>query len=165
MRLRTFFYAAAAGVVTLHPVNALVVSGSVAAAETTSADGMTSGSPLPAMEVERISPAELKRLMDGGTGVVVVDTCGELAYGRGHIPGAISFPWRETVGEPVDLPRNRLLVLYCDCSDEAASLDVARQLIRDWGYRNVKVLQSGIAGWIRQGYPFQGAQGERIRCE
>jgi len=69
------------------------------------------------------------------------------------------------IGEPVELPRNRILVLYCDCPDDSSSGDVARQLIRDWGYTEVKVLRSGLGGWICLGYPVEGDASERNRCQ
>lgn len=108
---------------------------------------------VPTDNVPRITIEELKKLMDDGADIMVVDTLYPYWYKRGHIKGAINFPWAETIKEPTILPRNKLLALYCDCQCEETSADVGEQLIKDWGYRNVKVLKGGWAEWWKFGYP------------
>lgn len=44
-------------------------------------------------------------ITDGGADIIVVDTMPSDWYKKGHIKGAINFPWREPLGEPVNLPR------------------------------------------------------------
>jgi 3-mercaptopyruvate sulfurtransferase SseA len=104
---------------------------------------------------------ELKRQMDEGADMVVVDTLYPYWYRRGHIKGAINFPWAEVLREPTVLPRNKLLVLYCDCPCEETSADVAEQLVRDWGYKNIKVLKGGWVEWVKQGYPTEKEEKKR----
>jgi len=108
---------------------------------------------VPTDNVPRITVEELKKLMDEGADIVVVDTLYPYWYKRGHIKGAINFPWAEAIKEPTILPRNKLLVLYCDCECEETSADVGEQLIKDWGYKNVKVLKGGWVEWVKLGYP------------
>lgn len=108
---------------------------------------------VPTDNVPRITVEELKKLMDDGADIVVVDTLYPYWYKRGHIKGAINFPWAETIKEPTILPRNKLLALYCDCECEETSADVGEQLIKDWGYTNVKVLKGGWVQWVKLGYP------------
>ena len=103
--------------------------------------------------IPRITPEELKKLMDEGADLVIVDTLYPYWYKKGHIKGAINFPWQETLREPIDLPRDKLLVLYCDCACEETSADVAEQLVKNWGYKNVKVLKGGWEEWVKLGYP------------
>jgi rhodanese-related sulfurtransferase len=103
----------------------------------------------------RITAEELKKLMDEGADVVVVDTLYPYWYKRGHIKGAINFPWAGVIKEPTALPRTKLVVLYCDCECEETSADVAVQLSRDWGYTNIRVLQGGWVEWTKLGYPTQ----------
>ncbi len=112
-------------------------------------------------DIPRISVEELKRQMDEGADVVVVDTLYPYWYRKGHIKGAINFPWAETLREPTVLSRTRLLVLYCDCHCEETSADVAVQLARDWGYKNIKVLKGGWVEWVKLGYPTE--KGEKKR--
>lgn len=104
-------------------------------------------------KVELITAEELKRLMDEGTEVVVVDTQDERIYQIKHIKGAINFPWAPIVREPIDLPRSKLLILYCGCAGEEASKNVAGQLMSDWGFKQIKILDGGFNRWLRLGYP------------
>ena len=101
----------------------------------------------------RITAEELKKLMDEGADVVVVDTLYPYWYKRGHIKGAINFHWAKTIKDPITLPRTKLVVLYCDCECEETSADVAVQLVRDWGYKNIRVLKGGWTEWIKLAYP------------
>jgi rhodanese-related sulfurtransferase len=103
--------------------------------------------------IPRVVPGELKSLLDGDAEIVVVDTMPAYWYEKGHIIGAINFPWRETLGEPVSLSREKLLIIYCDCPNEETAADVALQLSRGWGYENVKVLKGGWSQWVKLGYP------------
>jgi 3-mercaptopyruvate sulfurtransferase SseA len=115
----------------------------------------------PTDNIPRITAEELKKLMDEGADMVVVDTRYPYWYRKGHIKGAINFPWAETLREPTVLPRAKLLVLYCDCECEETSGDVAIQLIRDWGYKNIRVLQGGWVEWIKLGYPTEKGEEKR----
>jgi len=120
--------------------------------------------PLVAVKVETVSPQEVKVLTDIGANPLLVDTRDEEAFSKMHVTGAVNVPWKQVIAQPADLPRNRMLVLYCDCSDESTSGDVARQLIRDWGYTQVKVLKSGLDGWICLDYPVEGDASGRNSC-
>ena len=104
-------------------------------------------------KVELITAEELKKLMDEGRDLVVVDTQDERIYPIKHIKGAINFPWAPVIREPINLPRGKLLIIYCGCAGEEASKDVARQLISNWGFKQVKVLDGGFNRWLKLGYP------------
>ncbi len=77
-----------------------------------------------------ITGAELKRMQESGTGVLVIDTLAESAYKQGHIPGAKHFefpngnmdPWdrSKTGGRSTEdfvallgADKERPLVFYC----------------------------------------------------
>jgi rhodanese-related sulfurtransferase len=109
-------------------------------------------------EVTRISIEELKKMIDDKADVVILDAQLKEVYSKGHIRGARSFPWAAEI-TPEDaqgLPKDRLIVAYCDCGPgEADSSDVAAQLIR-LGFDNVKVLADpAIRGWTKSGYPIE----------
>ena len=98
---------------------------------------------------------ELKKMIDSKTAdILVVSNDPQESYEEGHIPGAISFPWVETLKAPVALPRNKTLILYCSCSHEEDSSDMAAKLAR-FGYRNVKVLEGGFLKWSELKYPIE----------
>jgi rhodanese-related sulfurtransferase len=107
-----------------------------------------------AQEVKSIKPEELKKLIESKADIVVVDNQPKGAYDMEHIPGAVNFPWAMQIKGPVNLPRNKLLILYCACSHEEDSTDVANQLM-EFGYHNVKLLEGGWLRWVELGYPIE----------
>jgi rhodanese-related sulfurtransferase len=108
-----------------------------------------------AVKAPRITVEELKKMMDEGATLVIVDTNDEINYKMKRIKGAVHFPWAKVIREPSPLPKDKLLVLYCGCIGEEASEDTAQQLMNDWGYKNVKVLDGGLMRWIKLGYPVE----------
>lgn len=129
---------------------------------------------LSAAEVQQIKPEELKRLIESNdSNILVVDTQPKGAYDLGHIKGAINFPWAMDIKSPGNLPKDKTLVLYCDCAHAEDSIvlseqvtnssgfcaadddstDVAKQLMSKFGYGNIKVLEGGWSKWQQLGYP------------
>jgi len=98
---------------------------------------------------------ELKKMIDSKTAdILVVSNDPQESFEEGHIPGAISLPWTDTIKIPVELPRNKTLILYCSCSNEEDSSDMAAKLAR-FGYRNVKLLEGGFLKWSELKYPIE----------
>ena len=110
-----------------------------------------------AQEFLYVTPEALKRMIESGDrSVVIVDVQPKAVYDRGHIKGAISFPWEQDLKSSGDLPRDKTLVLYCDCGQEGGdSLDTALQLKDKWGYSNIKLLEGGWSQWHQLGYPVE----------
>ncbi len=69
----------------------------------------------------------------------------------GVIPGAIMLPDTEN-WSPSELPsdKDKPLVFYCSNSHCDASHEAAGKALNA-GYKNVKVLPDGIAGWVKAG--------------
>jgi rhodanese-related sulfurtransferase/thiol-disulfide isomerase/thioredoxin len=111
--------------------------------------------PRKAAEAPRMTVEELKKMMDEGATIVIVDTNDEMNYKMKHIKGAVHFPWTKVIKDPGSLPKDKLLVLYCGCIGEEASEDVAQQMMKNWGYKNIKVLDGGLMRWIKLGYPVE----------
>ena len=109
-------------------------------------------------DVPRISIQDLKKMMDDGTPVTIIDVQPKDIYETGHIKGAISIPWKSQIAlEDVwSLPSDQLTVTYCDCGPgESDSADVANQL-SNFGFDNVKVLKDpSIRGWKELKYPME----------
>ena len=109
-------------------------------------------------KISRISIDELKELMDNNEDIVILDTQPKKVYQLGHIEGAFSFPWAMKIDPAAanNLPRNKLIVLYCDCGPgEGDSNHVALQL-KGLGFTQVKILaHPSIRGWVEKGYPVQ----------
>ena len=109
-------------------------------------------------EITRISIDEMKKLIDAKSDVIILDVQLRDMYDKGHIKGALSFPWKAEVtdADVEKLAKDKLIVTYCDCGPgEADSSDLANQLI-GLGFANVKVLgDPAIRGWKKAGYPVE----------
>jgi rhodanese-related sulfurtransferase len=110
--------------------------------------------------IPRITADELKSLVDKGGDFVVIDTRDSGSYSAGHIQGAINIYYDPTA-DPTErqmmliaLPMDKLLVTYCDCTDDANSAKLADELYR-LGYDRdlVKVLAGGSLKWVELKYP------------
>jgi rhodanese-related sulfurtransferase len=113
--------------------------------------------------VPRITCEELKRMMDEGVDLVVVDTRWEGSYKRGprikgavNIPGAAMPPMTEQIIEIklMALPWDKTIVFYCDCADDSESTMLALKLIETgFDAEKVKVLTKAWPRWVEMGYP------------
>ena len=109
-----------------------------------------------AADIQQVKPEDLKSMIEKKEpGFVVVDVQPKGAYDLGHVKGAINFPWTADVKNPGRLPKNKILILYCDCGHEEDSTDTAQQLVTKFGYTNVKILEGGWSGWQKLGYPVE----------
>jgi membrane protein DedA with SNARE-associated domain/rhodanese-related sulfurtransferase len=105
------------------------------------------------LRTARISVQELNQLIDGDGAPVIVDvrsTVGRTLEPR-MIPGALPIGL-ENVGEHVkELARDREIVVYCSCPNEASAARVAKILISH-GFTRVRPLLGGLEAWIAAGY-------------
>jgi len=109
-----------------------------------------------AAEVQQIKAEDVKKLIEGKKkDFLVVDTQPKGAYALGHIKGAVNFPWGPDLKSPGKLPKNKMLILYCDCAHEEDSTDTANQLMEKWGYTNLRILEGGWGRWQQLGYPIE----------
>jgi len=79
----------------------------------------------------------------GRPDVLFIDLREKKEYEAGHIPTAINIPYEELDEQKKYLPRNKLLIFYCDRGN--ISLLAARDLMKD-GY-NIKSLYGGIRAY------------------
>ncbi len=108
----------------------------------------------------RVKVEELKQMIDKGGDLVVVDTRDSGSYSAGHIKGAVNIYYDPT-SDPMNrqmmlmaLPMNKLIVTYCDCTDDASSANIAKELY-DLGYDRdkIKILSGGSLRWVELKYP------------
>jgi len=106
-----------------------------------------------ALEMARISVEELRRQMDGAPAPLIVDvrspTAQTLELRR--IPGALHVPLQDAERHLSGLPRDRDIILYCNCPNEASAAKVAR-LLMNHGFERVRPLKGGLDAWIEAGY-------------
>ena len=105
------------------------------------------------LRMPRASPAELCALLDGVPAALVVDV-------RSHnarrlepriIPGSVHVPVDEVDRHVHALPRDREIVTYCTCPNEASAAQVAKALKRH-GLARVRPLKGGLDAWLAAGY-------------
>ena len=105
------------------------------------------------LDMARINVAELYQRMQGESAPVIVDVRSSTALGleRRRIPGALQLPVQEVEQHGRSLPRDREIILYCNCPNEASAAQAARLLIGQ-GFRQVRPLRGGLDAWIAAGY-------------
>jgi membrane protein DedA with SNARE-associated domain/rhodanese-related sulfurtransferase len=107
----------------------------------------------------RITPEELKKKLDAGEQVMIVDLHGRRDGPRGHqgIPGAVCID-RHKLGQHdvpkkrTPIPRDREVVLYCTTLHELTSARAALELRRR-GFERVRPLAGGLQAWHERGFP------------
>ncbi len=110
------------------------------------------------LDVSRISVDELQRLIAAGDTPILVDVRGATMQDVDprRIPGAIGVPLDAIEAGDAELPRDRLIVLYCACPNEAGAAKAARLLL-DRGYARARPLLGGLDAWIVAGHAVEGA--------
>lgn len=97
-------------------------------------------------EFQDISITEVKALTESKK-AVIIDVNGSESYQKGHVPGALDFDAVKAKLATI-LPKDKtaLVVAYCGgpkCNAYQAAAKAAAKL----GYKNVKHMSAGIAGW------------------
>jgi rhodanese-related sulfurtransferase len=109
-----------------------------------------------ATEFGHVKAGELKAMIESGDKtIVIVDAQPKGVYDTGHVKGAVNLPWAPEMKNNGDLPKDKTLVIYCDCAHEEDATDVASQLNEKWGYTNLKLLEGGWSNWVKLGYPIE----------
>jgi len=106
------------------------------------------------LRIARISPEELHQRMDAGEEIVIVDLRHALEFEAEPetIPGAVHMDAAE-LDEAVDvIPRDRDIVLFCSCPNDATAAQMALRL-RNLGITRIRPLAEGLAGWRARGFP------------
>jgi rhodanese-related sulfurtransferase len=107
---------------------------------------------LKSLRTARVSVDELYEMMNRGDDPIVLDvrsrTHRELDGRR--IPGARPVDLDDLERTLAEIPRDRDVVVYCACPNEATAVKVA-MLLRDRGIRRVRPLAGGIDAWVAAG--------------
>lgn len=105
------------------------------------------------LRMARINVDELYKLMGAGEAPLIVDVRSPtaLTLDPRRIPGALHVPLLEVEQHLRDFPRDREIVAYCTCPNEASAAQVAKLLMNS-GFRKVRPLYGGLDAWIAAGY-------------
>jgi len=105
------------------------------------------------LRMSQIEAQELFQLLAVPPAPLIVDvrspTAVQLEPRR--IPGAIHIPLTDVEQHLRELPRDRDIISYCTCPNEASAAQVAK-VLKDNGFKRVRPLHGGLDAWIAAGY-------------
>ena len=90
---------------------------------------------------EQIEPADYPRFF-------IVDTRMASQFEAGALPGAINIEWRQLLARRNELPRDKMVLIYCHTGMLSAQAAFA---LRVAGVDNLRVMQGGYLEWQRKG--------------
>jgi membrane protein DedA with SNARE-associated domain/rhodanese-related sulfurtransferase len=105
------------------------------------------------LRVARVGVDDLYRMMAAGAEPLIVDVRTHTArrLEPRWIPTAIHAPLEMLATSLQALPRDRDIVVYCTCPNEASAALVAKRLMSH-GFKRVRPLAGGLDAWIAAGY-------------
>ena len=78
----------------------------------------------------------------------VIDARDQGQFDKGHIPGAVNIEWRQVLAKRNAIPKDKLVLIYCNQGTLSAQAGLALRLA---GYENVRILQGGMSEWKAKG--------------
>ena len=102
--------------------------------------------------VKELDFKEVKKRLDAGEKMTIVDTREDSEWANGHIPGAVHLGKGviERDIEKIIPDKNATIVLYCGGGYRSA---LAGDNIQKMGYKNVISMDGGWRGWTGAGFP------------
>ena len=101
-------------------------------------------------EFPDVSVTEVKDLAESKK-AVIIDVNGTESFNKGHVPGALDYAAiKDKLAEVLPKDKNATIVAYCGgpkCKAYQAAATAAEKL----GYKNIKHMSAGIAGWKEAG--------------
>ena len=111
---------------------------------------------LQTLKTARVDVDELFRMISQGEEPILLDVRSRTSRqldGR-RIPGARPVDLDDLEFSLGEIPRDREVVVYCSCPNEASAVKVAL-LLRERGIRRVRPLAGGIDAWVVAGRPIE----------
>jgi membrane protein DedA with SNARE-associated domain/rhodanese-related sulfurtransferase len=108
------------------------------------------------LHMARITVDELHRKLEAGEKPLILDlrASAELEQDPSVIRGALHVSASDLEQRDQEIPRDREIVLYCSCPNEAGSAQLALLLQRK-GITRVRPLLGGIDAWRERNYPME----------
>jgi membrane protein DedA with SNARE-associated domain/rhodanese-related sulfurtransferase len=115
------------------------------------------------LRIARITADELKRMMDNGHELLVVDLRGALDHEADPytIRGALRMTAEELEQRHHEIPRDQDVILFCACPNEATAAKMALML-RSKGVTKVRPLVGGIDAWREKAFPLEASRAVEV---
>jgi rhodanese-related sulfurtransferase len=104
--------------------------------------------------VKETNVADVKRRMDAGEKLILIDVREDNEWAQGHLPGAVHMG-RGIIERDIEtaIPETvAKLVLYCGGGFRSA---LSADNLQRMGYSNVESMDGGWKGWVAAGLPTQ----------
>lgn len=103
--------------------------------------------------MKTITAKELKRRIDTGEKIKLVNALEENKFRLKHIPGSLNLFRKEDFEK--NLTKDEPIVVYC--TDKACNKSISLyQLLEALGYQNVLRFSGGLYEWENEGYQLEG---------
>lgn len=108
------------------------------------------------MEPTRVTVREITERMKRNESFTFIDARRPDAWedAEAKLPEAIRVPADEAGQHLSQIPKDRVVITYCTCPNEASSAGVA-QLLLNQGWKNVHPLYGGFDAWQKAGAPVE----------
>jgi rhodanese-related sulfurtransferase len=108
------------------------------------------------LRIARISVEELRQRQEAQEAPLVIDlrAASDLELDPAMIPGALHIAVEDVETRHHEIPRDREVIVYCNCPNEVTSARVALLLHRK-GITRVRPLLGGIEAWREKNYPIE----------
>jgi rhodanese-related sulfurtransferase len=103
--------------------------------------------------IDTIPADRLKRLLDSGVKLFLVDLRPSKEFQQSRLPGAHSIPSTELASRLAEIPKNVRVVLYCACQKHESSDRAV--FLKSQGYRNISIMLEDYTEWVKRGYPVE----------
>ena len=103
--------------------------------------------------IDTIPADRLKRLLDSGVKLFLVDLRPAKEFQQNRVPGAHSIPSTELVGRFNEIPKTVRVVLYCACQKHESGDKAV--FLKSQGYRNISIMLEDYTEWVKRGYPVE----------
>jgi rhodanese-related sulfurtransferase len=105
--------------------------------------------------LQNVSTAQVQRIIESGEGPVIIDARGPGEFERGHLPGALNVPHKETWGRIEELRKyeeDQGIIYYCVMGGRAK---IAGKGLLKEGFRKVGVMGGHLRKWKAEGRPLE----------
>lgn len=115
------------------------------------------------LRTNRVTPEILHKMRERGETPMVIDLRhpAEIERDGVKLAGALMILPDELRSRAAEIPRDREIILYCSCPNQATSASLALQL-RKLGVRHVRPLEGGLDAWRALAFPVEAVSAELV---